>query len=61
MVRYLWTQAAVDCYERGCICKGCPIAEVIETKCQMKYVVIENVRIIGAPPRISKTTSISRE
>lgn len=47
---YNWTPSAIECYERGCNCKGCPIKAMIETKCMMKSAVIEIVRNIGKPP-----------
>ena len=50
-----WTATAIDCYNRGCICEGCPIYEEIfkgtGNKCRMKQTVIESVRLFGAPKR----------
>lgn len=45
-----WTQAAKECYDRGCVCEKCPIKDLIETHCFMKTSVIELVRKFGAPP-----------
>ena len=45
-----WTPSAVDCYERGCICEGCPIFLIIETECVMKITVLELVKTLGKPP-----------
>lgn len=45
-----WTRSAKECYERGCICKGCLINEQMEEKCQMKYTVIDLVKKYGKPP-----------
>jgi hypothetical protein len=49
-----WTQQAIDCFNRGCVCAGCPVYEYYfkETgrKCRMKAAVIESVRLFGAPP-----------
>ena len=46
-----WTQTAKECYMRGCICKGCPVYELIfkdqSIKCKMKTAVIEMVRKLG--------------
>lgn len=45
-----WTEDAVNCYKRGCICKDCPILDLITSqKCQMKYAVIELVKKFGTP------------
>lgn len=58
-----WTQSAIDCYQRGCICEGCPIYELIFKnrgyKCQMKAAVIESVRIFGAPPTTEEKGEIN--
>ena len=50
MVRHLWTKSAKECLARGCNCKGCKIAEIMETECKMKEVVIDTVRVLGIPP-----------
>ena len=44
-----WTKAAIECYKIGCNCKLCEIANIIEEKCQMKYIVIKLVEKYGAP------------
>lgn len=50
-----WTEAAVDCYKRGCVCQGCLIYEQIGKDCRMKASVLELVRKLGKPPeRITK-------
>ena len=49
---WLWTNAAIDCYERGCICSGCEFENFFtdkQQKCQMKFTVIELVKKFGAP------------
>lgn len=47
-----WTQAAKDCYERGCVCEGCFFNDFFSGyKCRMKASVIELVRLFGAPPK----------
>lgn len=47
-----WTQAAVECYQRGCRCSGCFYNDFFAgspQKCQMKHTVLELVRTIGRP------------
>ena len=48
-----WTNQAIDCYNRGCVCKGCPVYELYfknsGRKCKMKAAVIESVRLFGIP------------
>ena len=47
-----WTIDALTCYNRGCVCKGCPIKNLItSSKCKMKASVMELVKKIGAPKR----------
>jgi len=50
-----WTDTAIDCYNRGCVCEGCRIYEEYfrgtKQKCQMKRAVLESVRLFGAPKR----------
>ena len=48
-----WTPSAVECYQRGCICEGCPIREMVKSlgKCQMKAAVLELVKIHGIPTK----------
>lgn len=43
-----WTKAAIDCYNRGCVCRGCPMSK-LESRCRMKSSVIELVKKFGAP------------
>ena len=49
LTRLKWTHSALDCYERGCICSGCPILNIMESKCFMKDTVLELVRRFGVP------------
>lgn len=49
-----WTKAAIDCYNRGCVCRGCPMSK-LETRCLMKGSVIELVRKFGAPKEEEKS------
>lgn len=54
MTRYKrWSKSAIECYERGCVCAGCPYQYYFfsQQKCQMKNVVIELVRELGAPDK----------
>jgi len=44
-----WTKSSIDCYKRGCNCRGCYIQEMLETPCLMKDAVIELVKKLGAP------------
>lgn len=44
-----WTQGAVECYSRGCVCEGCETFELIGKKCQMKKAVIQLVASCGKP------------
>lgn len=44
-----WTYDTKHCYKRGCICRGCPMADLIGKQCQLKGMVIELVRLIGKP------------
>lgn len=44
-----WTDAARECYKRGCVCEGCIIKDILETPCDMKRAVFELVRKFGAP------------
>lgn len=53
-----WTQSAMDCYKRGCICNGCPVYELVfkpaNRKCMMKGAVIATVRKFGIPANLIK-------
>ena len=47
-----WTQTAIDCYKRGCICSGCFYSDFFKSspqRCQMKATVLELVRVLGRP------------
>ncbi|MBQ7450697.1 hypothetical protein IJS77_04705 [bacterium] len=44
-----WTETAIMCYDRGCMCDGCYIQDILSDKCMMKYSVITLVRILGKP------------
>lgn len=50
-----WSESAVMCYKRGCVCKGCFYDDFFKKskqKCLMKSAVIELVRTVGLPPEI---------
>lgn len=47
----VWTDTAIDCYNRGCKCEGCVLNEIVETRCHMKQAVLELVRKFGAPKK----------
>lgn len=47
-----WTKAAIDCYERGCVCTDCYYKDFFNgspQRCQMKATVLELVRVLGKP------------
>lgn len=44
-----WTYDSIQCYKRGCVCKNCPMADLIGKQCQLKAMVLELVRVIGRP------------
>ncbi|MDD3149290.1 MAG: hypothetical protein PHV68_00500 [Candidatus Gastranaerophilales bacterium] len=47
-----WTQTALECYKRGCVCSGCFYREFFAAsrqRCHMKATVLELVRTIGTP------------
>ena len=47
-----WTEGAINCYKRGCVCKNCPVKNLITSqKCQMKSAVIELVKKFGIPQK----------
>lgn len=50
MYNQRWTQSAIECYKRKCICKDCPIKKILlSQKCQMKKCVLELVKVFGRP------------
>ena len=47
-----WTEGAINCYKRGCVCKNCPVKNLITSqKCQMKSAVIRLVKKFGIPQK----------
>lgn len=53
-----WTEAAVECWKRGCICKGCIYENFFKSikKCRMKSSVITLVKKLGPPPNLKEKT-----
>lgn len=49
---YKWTDAAIHCYERGCICRGCLFNKMIGKSCRMKESVLGLVKKFGKPKGI---------
>ena len=52
-----WTPSAIECYQRGCVCEGCLIAQIMEQHCRMKSSVIQLIKTLG-PPQIFTTKFI---
>ena len=50
-----WTKSAIDCYNRGCVCKGCEYQKILSCHCRMKLTVLELVRLLGKPENIKHT------
>lgn len=51
-----WSESAIECYNRGCSCNGCPIQNIITSgKCQMKISVLKLVKKFGAPKNSIKS------
>lgn len=48
-----WTNTAIECYLRGCVCNGCLLNDLIFkdslNNCHMKATVLELVRVLGRP------------
>ena len=66
-----WTTTAIECYKRGCNCKGCFYKDFFSNskygenepkqKCQMKATVLELVRTQGIPDGVKEKTVIKDE
>ena len=61
-----WSESAIMCYKRGCVCNGCFYEEFFrnsgtKVKCQMKAAVIELMRTIGKPPETNEKTIIKED
>lgn len=52
-----WTEDVRNCYERGCVCKGCYMFEILGYQCRMKLAVFKLVKEIGAPHSKEKRLS----
>ena len=45
-----WTEGAIRCYERGCVCgEDCGTFQILGRNCNMKACVLETVRNLGIP------------
>ncbi len=56
-----WTKAAIDCYQRGCVCEGCYYKDFFSgspQRCLMKSTVLELVRVLGVPQNLEPKESI---
>lgn len=49
--RVYWTESAIDCYKRHCVCQDCPIARP-SAGCCMKSSVLALIREFGSPEAI---------
>ncbi len=46
-----WTQGAIDCYNRKCVCRNCHVKSLIADGCKMKAAVLYLVSKFGIPPK----------
>lgn len=44
-----WTEQAIECYKLRCNCSLCQIKNIMESRCEMKNIVVELVKKHGAP------------
>lgn len=62
---YKWTIGAIQCYKRGCRCKGCYISktypETLYYRCSMKYCVRELIRKFGLPDDVTLDAILQEE
>ena len=56
-----WTESAKECYKIGCQCNKCSIPRTINSKCNMKVIVLETVRRFGAPEICNKQQTMITE
>ncbi|HSA06624.1 MAG TPA: hypothetical protein P5556_05560 [Candidatus Gastranaerophilales bacterium] len=59
-----WTKAAIDCYQRGCVCESCFYSEFFQNspqRCQMKATVLELVRVLGIPQNVEPLPGVMEE
>lgn len=53
-----WTDGAVECYSRGCVCDGCIMRDIFKWSCQMKKTVSNLVKYHGAPKKVKQPTIV---
>lgn len=56
-----WSTGAIECYERNCVCKGCPTFDLIGKQCKMKQSVLSLIRNVGLPDTEKKQQIINDE
>ncbi len=57
-----WTKSSIECYNRGCRCKGCIYTKILSSPCMMKKTVIELVKKFGKPPEeVNTVETITKE
>lgn len=56
-----WSTGAIECYERNCVCKGCPTFDLIGKQCRMKQSVLSLVKNVGTPDTDPKQSIIDDE
>lgn len=53
-----WTKTAIECYKRGCNCKGCYIPRLYfqqyQQACHAKIAVLATVRKFGIPKELER-------
>lgn len=51
-----WTESAIACWKRGCVCKGCIYENFFQSikRCRMKSAVIALVKQLGPPPNLKE-------
>ena len=47
-----WSEGAIECYKRNCVCFNCPTHDLIGDQCKMKYAVLQLVKNYGLPDEI---------
>ena len=58
---YGWSEIAVECYSRHCICSGCSINDILETECGLKKTVLELYTKFGKPIINTENNSVLNE
>lgn len=54
-----WTESAIECYERGCVCENCTIPHPTGF-CSMKSFVLMLVKVLGNPNQ-AKNSKLEQE